>query len=573
VNFESFQTSGSEHKVSLGGKGVGRFLWLKAFERVLVESVFEDNGSLFKREFDFSVAQGIGDGIPAVSTGPRETTVHLSGFKKEYQRLPSAYRTTQKIAQRILEHCLSFFVTNSAPRIIVRDEEEAIVLNDEYDNNYRNNLTEVPLTLNGQAFQLTHIKLYSTHDQMHKIVLCANKRDVQAISLNRALGTSVQFDDEDRRFVYVLYVTSPYLDENADHYRLDFDLPDDPSPLLGESIVSKSEIVDVTTNAAKEFLKDYLERKRSRTKEYVDRYVATENPALRSVSTYFPQVYDELDPTSSQEKIDEVLHHYKGKTEYSIRQKSESLLRTQSASLDELDEVYRDLTSQITEVQKDNLVQYLCDRQRIIRVLERKLELNADGKFANEDVVHDVIFPRKADTNRIRYEDHNLWLVDEVLAFHDFAASDLPLKESTGAESDERPDILAFAEVGEDKVARAVSLVEFKKPQRTSFDEDPTRQLYRYLRTIKGAKPVRLPTGRDLHVNATTRFYCYAICDLTPAIQEYAENNNYAKLVSELGYYTYNRNHNAHTELLHYDKLVIDAKRRHKAFFAKLGIG
>ena len=59
-NFESFQTSGSDHKISLGGKGIGRLLWLKAFERVLIKSVFENDGSLFKREFDFSVTQGIG---------------------------------------------------------------------------------------------------------------------------------------------------------------------------------------------------------------------------------------------------------------------------------------------------------------------------------------------------------------------------------------------------------------------------------------------------------------------------------------------------------------------------------
>ena len=35
----------------------------------------------------------------------------------------------------------------------------------------------------------------------------------------------------------------------------------------------------------------------------------------------------------------------------------------------------------------------------------------------------------------------------------------------------------------------------------------------------------------------------------------------------------YNRLLNAHTEILAFDKIVVDAKRRHKAFFVKLGIG
>ena len=41
VNFKSFRTLDSEHKVDKGGRGVGRLLWLKAFETVSVESVFQ----------------------------------------------------------------------------------------------------------------------------------------------------------------------------------------------------------------------------------------------------------------------------------------------------------------------------------------------------------------------------------------------------------------------------------------------------------------------------------------------------------------------------------------------------
>ena len=207
----------------------------------------------------------------------------------------------------------------------------------------------------------------------------------------------------------------------------------------------------------------------------------------------------------------------------------------------------------------------------MIALLERKLELNADGKLSNEDIVHDLIFPRKATTTELAFEDHNLWLIDERLTFHAFAASDKPLSQTTTSKSDERPDIVAFAEVDDDKIARSVSILEFKKPQRGKFDEDPTRQLYRYLRDIKENK-VRLPNGRDLNVGDATRYYCYAICDITPAVQEFAENANYSKLKSELGYYMYNRALNAHTEILHFDKIVADAKRRHKAFFKKLGI-
>lgn len=210
-------------------------------------------------------------------------------------------------------------------------------------------------------------------------------------------------------------------------------------------------------------------------------------------------------------------------------------------------------------------------RKMIIDLLAKKLELNKAGKFANEDIVHDIIFPRKATTAELSYEEHNLWLIDEQLTFHEFAFSDKPLSEFTTSPSDDRPDVVSFCEVDDERVARSVSLLEFKKPQRQNFDEDPTKQLYRYVRQLKENK-TKLPNGRPLEIRPTTRFYCYAICDITHQVKEFAENNNYAALNGERGYYNYNRNHNAHTMIIDFDKIVIDAERRHRAFFEKLGI-
>ena len=574
ANFDSFETSDSIHKQALGGKGVGRFLWLKAFESVEIESVYAATEHRMKRKFAFTTKDGIQEDLHEETAEDVRTIVRLRGFKKEYQKLPSAYKTTAKIAQRIMEHCLSYFISGEAPRVTVLDQDERLILNEIFDKDIKNNITLESVQLEGHEFFLVHIKLYATHEKMHNAVLCANRRDVKALSLAKALGTSSQFDDSDRRFTYALYVTSAYLDQTVDNYRLDFEIPDD-APLLTEAgIVSMKQIEGAVAGAAKVFLREFLEKARERKEAIVASYVANENPALRSVPHYCPEVFDEIEPNSSPEKLNEVLYRHKGRAEFAIRKNSDKLLKTQAKSIAEVEGDYQALTAQITEFQKDNLVNYLCDRKRMIALLEKKLELNADGKFPNEDIIHDLIFPRKSTTDQLAFEDHNLWIIDECLTFHAFAASDKPLNQTTHSESDERPDIVAFAEVDDDKIARAVSILEFKKPQRTNFDEDPTRQLYGYLREIKANKKVRLPNGRDLNVAETTRYYCYAICDITPAIDVYAENDgNYARLKGELGYYKYNRALNAHTEILHFDKIVVDAKRRHKAFFEKLGIG
>jgi hypothetical protein len=51
-NFRSFETSDSILKERLGGKGVGRLLWLKAFDDVSVDSIFRDpHGRVCRRRF------------------------------------------------------------------------------------------------------------------------------------------------------------------------------------------------------------------------------------------------------------------------------------------------------------------------------------------------------------------------------------------------------------------------------------------------------------------------------------------------------------------------------------------
>lgn len=60
INMLSFETLDSDHKIDKGCRGVGRLLWLKAFDRVEVSSVFEDQeGDLHKRSFTFDAKNGV----------------------------------------------------------------------------------------------------------------------------------------------------------------------------------------------------------------------------------------------------------------------------------------------------------------------------------------------------------------------------------------------------------------------------------------------------------------------------------------------------------------------------------
>lgn len=407
---------------------------------------------------------------------------------------------------------------------------------------------------------------------MHNLVFCGRSREVKSFNISNLLGTSSQFDEDNSRFIYSAYISSQYLDKYVSQSRIDFEIPNELDLLTGDFPLSIDDLKREIINRSKIFLADYLNSLLIRKREIAADYVEKKNPMLRSVIHYCPEIYDEIDPNSSDEKVDEILYKYKGKAEFEIRNRSKKLLKTQSESIDEVKAEYKEINEKLESFQKDQLTAYILFRKMIIDLLEKKLEINKnDGKYYNENIVHDIIFPRKATTDEINFEEHNMWLIDERLTFHSFATSDNRLCDTTDLESEERPDILVFAEVDDDKIARSVSVIELKKPQKSRFEEDPTRQLYRYVRKIASCS-VKTMTGRILSVNGSTRFYCYAICDLTSPVVEYAENNNFAKLKGEFGYYTYNRLLNAHTEIIDFDKIIVDVKQRHKVFFEKLGI-
>lgn len=574
ANFESFNTSDSPHKIDRGCKGIGRFLWLKAFTSAEIDSVYSNgNGKLLRRVFSFNTTKGIEpkQNVPA-DESECKTSVRLIGFRREYRDSPSAYRTTEKIAQRILEHCLAYYISGKAPHIVVVDPDcdKRIDLNGLFDE-IKSTVQTQELPIKGETFTIHHMRMFGTHANIHELVYCANGRGVKSVPLQKMLGTKTQFDENDRKFFYTAYITSDYLDKRVDSCHQSFNIPDGDSDLQFEPI--NMEVIESSMiNHIKDYLADILQLIAKRKLELVDDYVATESPMLRAVLKYCPEVLDDIEVNSSKERICQVLYSYKGKVEHDIRSRTEKLLRSQVMSIDEISQESKYCVEKLDVLQKDDLAGYVLRRKMIINLLEQKLELNTEGKYANEDIIHDIVFPRYTDSDELNYQDHNLWLIDEVLAFHVFACSDKDFRQISTSTSQDRPDILVFSEIGEDRVASAVSFVEFKKPQRERHNEDPTEQLYDYVGEVTSKGEFKLKNGRVVGVNDQTRFYCYAICDLTAQIRKFVLRQDYAILRGEFGYYKYSRNLNAHTTVIDYRKLVVDANRRHKAFFTKLGI-
>lgn len=579
-NLASFKLMASKQKAARGGKGIGRFTWLKAFDDVRISSVYEDvNGKKKRREIEFSLQHGIKESTPVDVEAETQiqTIVSLNQFKPVYRDLPAAYRTTEKIAQRILEHCLVSFLANKVPDIVVVDDpnENLCSLTKMFNDDIKPQITTDGIDVGKERFVLTELKLYGTNAQMHRMVFCADSREVTTCDIGKRLGTTIQFDEKGKKFVYAVYVTSAYLDSHVLPTRDDFSLPEESAPFDTDAPVGRIPIEEAVVAHAKQYLKPYLDSLQTKRKELVEGYVAEKNPALRAVVKYCPEALEEIDPNSSDEKIDEVLYRYKGKTEFEIRRYSERLLKTQPESFAGSEKSIKELTEKYDDFQKDNLAAYVTYRKFVIELFKKKIASRPDGSYVDEKILHDIIFPMRTDSGSIGLDNHNLWLIDDRLAFHACAMSDKEIREFMESDSADRPDIVAFADVDPDmRVARTVSIIEFKKPNRTNYrDEKPPEQVQRMLRQIRESKHVLVDHGRPIHISQEdTQFLCYAICDFTKPILEWAEENDYAKIHGGFAYYYYNRNLNASIYLVNLDQIAIDAKKRNYMFFEKLGV-
>ena len=160
-NMESFLTLDSEHKIDRGGRGVGRLLWLKAYDKISIQSFYEpkQGGPLKKRSFTFDAKQGVS--APLVEDAPneiRQTIIKLEGFSERYRE--ASPKTAEVIARSIFEHNLWYFIrSGGAPKIQVIDEKEVISLDDIYHEQMVEAASSETLDLKGAIFELIHIKL------------------------------------------------------------------------------------------------------------------------------------------------------------------------------------------------------------------------------------------------------------------------------------------------------------------------------------------------------------------------------------------------------------------------------
>lgn len=589
ANRDAFDTLYTEQKITDGGKGFGRFTCLKYFDRVKVSSTYAEGKAFRDRSFRMGLDKDI---IVDEKEGPSQaqasgSTIEISGIRSV--RFPD--KKLETISRVVVERLLPYFVDQdrSCPRVVIREAKnpsDSVSLNDYLDEE-NSQIVEMrvdegmfPLSENEDIkfFQVRVFKFFAPRTAKSKVSLVAHRREVTDNPLQTYIPEfGEEFFDpgaeqdlaKGRNFIIKAYVFGDYLNDNVSLERGEFRFQTD-TDLLNR--ISQNDIEQKAAEIAQSVVGAEIAKRKKRKEARIKEYVTNDAPWHRTLAEGVD--FSALPMRPSNQDIE--LHLQKKKYEQEIATRTQVRALLSSKNPDELGEKIVQLIEKISDNSKNDLIHYVSMRKCVLELFSKSLEVKADGKHRSEGEVHDIILPRKKDSEELTYDAHNLWILDERLNFSSYMSSDKPLKSSG-----DRTDITVYnrrmAYRGDNETSNPITIFEFKKPQRDDFanpssKEDPIQQIIRYGNQIREGK-FKTPAGRDILVNDTTPFYGYVVCDLTQKVKDWLlREKNFTPMPDGLGWFNWFGNISLYMEVISWTKLLRDAEMRNKIFFNKLGI-
>lgn len=584
TNWDAFTETDTDNKISIGGKGVGRLLWLDCFQKISVVSTFKAKDGMERRSFDFVLKQD--DQIQNEKTEVVGSTDSPSFFVRFDGLRDNGYLSNfpgrdSFVFQHLTSHFLPTFIGKKCPQISVYVGDETRHYPAEIDNIVHRKVADIRLETDDYGPLLLTLmecdKVASADLKGHHFVhFIAHDRTVQSQSIDGKLGLKYFGDDGDRVFHAIL--TGEYLDKNVNQERTAF---------MFEDVVLDRIINDVCTSHIEEFLKEPLEKLGGEQREKIEQ-ITESYPSVAFGDT------DELQAKipSGELKEDAIYGHLARERFRRDQRQAEKIksvlgrLRGGEADAATFAAAITDAGKAIEDAEQRSLAEYIVRRKVVLDFIEILLEKvrddTRDSSYQREDILHSFICPLRVNTiedgtKRVESaSSHDLWIIDERLTFAQYFSSDVEFsKLSQAIESDERPDVLIFDYVHglrQTEEPSKVLLVEFKRPGRTNYDdnENPQSQVERYVRRLQagGLSDVK---GRPIKLDDRTVFHCFIVADIVGKLDEWTYTwQHTADGRGRL--YQPQSGFRGSIELIGWDALLGDARARNQAFFDRAGI-
>ena len=534
-NLNAFFEVGTENKINLGGKGLGRFSFLKIARSVSIESV-SDAGKYITFEFSYDSNLESVSIQEAIEPDPY-TTITFCELNLKHPK-------TQAQA------CLTFLKKTFNLVLFLKQKETSkpinirLLVNGELLGKINSSdihcIQQSELESNNCKFNI--YTFWEDNKSEIDILYCANNITVKTITYQINL---------DKKYLFA--VTSDYFDRKANSERTKFEF--DSNEELAQQ--------DILNSTPDKNFDDLIKRTcfnivQANEPELVQKNIAQ----LEKLKEQFGYInFDEIDINVVSFNETEIIKSYRER-----RDREEDnlirLLNNDTASLDEIAE-------KVSEQNKHELAKYIFHRNLIV---QKGLKLQ--GSDENEKILHELFFPQKISTESydVANPEHlyfnNIWLLDDKFMSYAYVASDLTIKtikSDIGSEdceciSQKRPDLFVLYNNPEDSDLRKdVVLIEFKKG---NID---------YKEKLSAIDQVDEYKEKLKEIVKINNFYCYIICDFKADdrdVERVMTNRAFTKVFSnnECMYYGYLQGSNTHVTFISSNSIFADAKARNETF-------
>ena len=513
-NIDAFKEYKTQNKIELGCKGIGRFLYLKTFGMVEIESL--------NKKIIFSINHGV-----EVNQLDKMTNKTVVKLLKPKQKVIIDYKN---LKSSIFEHLLAYFK-------LLSDENRHIKI-EVYENKvfkFSISSRDIP-EFESREFQIKTHKfcmsfVFGHTDLPKEGYYCANKRVViknSDLDTNKKVKLFKQFD------IFFL-LESDYLNNNVNETRDDFTIYPklkNEKDLFGS--LSWEEIKKEVRNQIKKIAYD---------KQIDIEKIASENlrKAISSVPYLAFYLKENVDVLGEEELIIEAKKRLEDDKKY-IREHT-----------NREDGKYKKKLSIVTQ---SELAEYIFDREKIIERLKQLID-----EKSLEKEIHDLFMKRKTADDKGDYRTNHLWLFDDKFMTYDKVFSDKQIKEIFPklSENIDRPDLLSIVSNTYDKNdITDIVVIELKRPDEKITPARAEEQLLDYANYIN-----------ESFEDKKIRIWTYAFLKFEESTERRLTSKGYNRVFTNAEYPLYYRSYpeeNTIINFIDYKTVAYDAELRNQTF-------
>ena len=548
-NFDSFSKYRSDYKMSIGCKGVGRFVFLKLFEKVTYTSwLVEDKKKI---EFSFSYDFDTNDLHKEDSdVQENKTLLKLSGitdhyFNKDGQSDRRLDMDISKIKEDVLTHLIPMLFLHKQEGVNIRiefhDDEgsDPITITDNDIPDFKKKEFVIKGTDNTKYSFTLYYTISETTGSFNAFH-CANKRTVCKFS-DHELKISLP----DNYMAYFL-LESEYFDQSINNERNNFDIfpiKTDLYHFLSWEMIN-SELKNIISTLVKSQIPNAIKMNHDKLidiqkeRPYLAEYIEEEDLNIAGFIDK-DNIIKKAKKRFDNAKENLLLHA--GKTEYTNKDLDDAIQITQN-----------------------ELVAYVKDRVLVIEQLKTMLK----NQEQSEKIIHNLFMERYTEDNDFCFKKNNLWLLDDRFTSYSYAASDKRIKEileSNELEDEnktniDRPDLaLFFSHDPANKEALKSVLIELKsfkdkgKSSREKFMG--IQQLLDYIKVFKDKEDIK-------------EIWAFLVTDVDEDLGDRLTTDGYIPLFTtgRRIYYRYYDKIGSFIYVFGVQTLILDAEARNKIF-------